>query len=103
MAASTTERRHTTSIVPARGPWTAVGKRLFDIAVGTLVLILLSPLLLLIVVAIVIESPASPFFVDERVGLNGAKFRMWKFRSMIPKATDHALGRRMLVEDPRVT
>ena len=103
MATSPTERRHSTSIAPAHGPWMAGGKRLFDIVVGLAVLVLLSPILLLIALAIVIESPASPFFVDERVGLNGAKFRMWKFRSMTPNATEHELGRRMLVQDPRVT
>ncbi len=57
-------------------------KRLIDL-VGSLVgLIFLSPLMLLIAIAIKLESPGPVFFVQERMGLDGKPFMMLKFRSM---------------------
>jgi len=39
-------------------------------------------LIVLFTIAIVLDSPGSPFFIQERVGKNGRRFRMYKFRSM---------------------
>ena len=66
-------------------------------------LVLLSPLLLAVAILIAVDSPGSPFFVDDRVGRDGRRFRMWKFRTMVPNATAHPLGRKFVVGDPRVT
>jgi lipopolysaccharide/colanic/teichoic acid biosynthesis glycosyltransferase len=57
-------------------------KRLMDIVLSLAVLALLSPLLLLVCLAIVIDSGRPVFFVQQRVGKNGGLFRMLKFRSM---------------------
>ena len=77
------------------------GKRLYcaakrgqDILFSLLALLVLWPLMLLLALVIYIDSPgASPFFVQERIGLNGKPFRFIKFRSMVPDAEKklHAL------------
>ena len=62
-------------------------KRLVDIVISTIALIVLSPLFLLIAILIKIDSPDGPvFFIQERVGLNGRRFKLIKFRTMIPDA-----------------
>ncbi|NLT93946.1 MAG: sugar transferase [Clostridia bacterium] len=62
-------------------------KRIFDIVISGLALIILSPLMLLIAVLIKIDSPGGPvIFKQKRVGLNGKVFTLYKFRSMVPEA-----------------
>lgn len=58
-------------------------KRLFDIVASGFGLILLSPVILILSVMIVIDSPGGVFFRGPRVGKNGKTFRIFKFRSMI--------------------
>ena len=67
------------------GP-TVLVKRAFDIIASLLLLILLSPLLAIVSLAIWLTSPGSIFFVQERVGLNKRRFRLCKFRTMVPDA-----------------
>jgi exopolysaccharide biosynthesis polyprenyl glycosylphosphotransferase len=57
-------------------------KRMFDILGSALLLLLCSPLLLVIAIAIKLESPGPIFFLQERIGEHGQRFRMIKFRSM---------------------
>ncbi|MDA0378303.1 MAG: undecaprenyl-phosphate glucose phosphotransferase [Bacteroidetes bacterium] len=57
-------------------------KRLIDILFSTAFLLLLSPLLLLIALAVKLSSPGPVFYRQERMGLNGHNFAMLKFRSM---------------------
>lgn len=59
-------------------------KRLFDIVVSGIGLILLSWLFLILAIAIKIDSPGGVFFRGPRVGQNEKTFRIFKFRSMIP-------------------
>lgn len=61
---------------------TAVFKRLFDFFWATLGLILLSPLLLIIAIAIKVDSSWPVFYVQKRVGKHGKLFNFVKFRSM---------------------
>lgn len=62
-------------------------KRLLDIIISLVALIITAPLFLLIAILIKIDSPDGPvFFVQERVGLNGRRFKLIKFRTMIPNA-----------------
>ena len=64
-------------------------KRLQDIVLSIFALIVLFPLLLLVALLIVIDSPgAGPIYVQTRVGLNGKKFRFYKFRTMVANADD---------------
>ncbi len=57
-------------------------KRLFDLVFSTCVLVLLSPLLLLIAIAVKLSSKGPVLYRQERMGLNGKTFDMLKFRSM---------------------
>ena len=59
-------------------------KRLFDICFSLLLLVVLSPLMLLMAVAVLIDSSGGAFFAQSRVGRNGKVFRLWKFRTMRP-------------------
>src|SRR5205823_13496170 len=64
-------------------PWS---KRLLDVLFAGMALIALTPVLLFLMLAIVVESWGSPIFSQERVGMGGRRFRMLKLRSMIPDA-----------------
>nr|MBR4279481.1 sugar transferase [Clostridia bacterium] len=65
-------------------------KRLQDIILSIAALIILFPAMLIISIVILVDSPGqSPIFVQERVGMNGRKFRFFKFRTMHPDAEKH--------------
>ncbi|GAA4994783.1 sugar transferase [Actinopolymorpha pittospori] len=57
-------------------------KRLFDVVVSAVMLVLLSPLLLVVAVLIKLSSPGPAFFRQERAGRHGRIFRIHKFRTM---------------------
>lgn len=57
-------------------------KRLFDLAVCLVILPFILVLTGLIAILIRLDSPGSPFFVQERVGIGGRRFKLYKFRSM---------------------
>ena len=61
-------------------------KRIFDIVVSFLMLVLLSPLFIILAIAIKIDSKGPVFYRQERVTQYGAKFRIFKFRSMVSDA-----------------
>jgi lipopolysaccharide/colanic/teichoic acid biosynthesis glycosyltransferase len=77
-------------------------KRVLDVAVSLLALVLLSPLLLLTAIAVGLDSGLPVLFVQRRVGLGGREFGMLKFRSMVRDAA--TLGSHQTsVGDPRIT
>jgi Undecaprenyl-phosphate glucose phosphotransferase len=59
-----------------------VAKRALDLVLATLGLLVLAPLMALIAAATRLSSPGPVLFVQDRVGLNGRVFRMYKFRTM---------------------
>jgi lipopolysaccharide/colanic/teichoic acid biosynthesis glycosyltransferase len=63
-------------------------KRLFDIVLGSLSLVISSPVILLAALAIGLESPGNPFFLQTRVGLKGRPFTIFKLRGMQIDARD---------------
>jgi lipopolysaccharide/colanic/teichoic acid biosynthesis glycosyltransferase len=63
----------------------ALAKRVFDIAVASLTLLVLSPLLLTVAIAIRLSS-GPVFFRQTRIGMKGRPFQMYKFRTMVPDA-----------------
>lgn len=63
-------------------------KRMTDLAVSLVSLILLAPLMALIACAIKIDSPGPAFFRQRRVGLNGEHFEIYKFRTMFLDTPD---------------
>ena len=76
---------------PLDEPFNAALKRGFDIVASALALLVLSPMLAVIAVAIKLSSPGPVLFRQERVGLNKKPFMMLKFRSMrLNEAQDRA-------------
>lgn len=71
---------------PALTPYQRLNKRIFDILVGSILLILTAPFMLLVAIAVKLDSRGPIIFKQERVGENGRLFTMYKFRSMIDGA-----------------
>lgn len=64
-------------------------KRLFDFLASLIAVVILSPVFLIIAIAIKINDPHGPvFYTQERVGKDGRRFRMFKFRSMVTNADE---------------
>jgi exopolysaccharide biosynthesis polyprenyl glycosylphosphotransferase len=63
-------------------------KRVIDVVVSGIMLILLSPLFIILAIAIKLDSPGPILFAQERVGMNKRKFKLLKFRSMVVNAED---------------
>lgn len=91
-------------------------KRAFDLAVTLPLMVVALPLILVLAVWVRFDSPGPAFFLQERVGVGGSRFRMWKLRSMRTNAsqeahvkaaeawfTDPTLARYKSLEDPRIT
>lgn len=79
-----------------------LAKRAVDLLGASLGLLLLSPALLIVSLAIWLGDRGPVLFGQQRVGLGGRPFRMWKFRTMVVDA--EKLGGKLTVEgDPRVT
>ena len=77
-------------------------KRVLDVVASVSGLVLLSPLLALIAVAVKLDSKGPVLFRQKRVGRNGKLFHILKFRSMVPAASK--LGTALTVgDDPRIT
>lgn len=77
-------------------------KRVFDLVVAAAALVLLSPLMALLALAIRCDSPGPVIFRQRRVGLLGKEFDFYKFRSMHVTADPYGLTPRS-GEDPRIT
>jgi exopolysaccharide biosynthesis polyprenyl glycosylphosphotransferase len=78
-------------------------KRIFDVGFSVLILLLTLPITLLIALAIKLGSRGPVFFVQERVGLNGRLFRMFKFRTMRVGSREEGDTRWTSDQDPRRT
>ena len=78
-------------------------KRLFDLALASLGLLLLGPVLLLIAAWIKLDSPGPVFFRQQRVGRNGKLFCIHKFRTMSAAQTSAEASLITVGADPRIT
>lgn len=77
-------------------------KRIFDFSSSLIGLILISPILLIIAIAIKIDSKGPVFFLQKRVGKDNKEFNIYKFRTMVTDA--EALGKQITVgDDNRIT
>ncbi|HSQ30264.1 MAG TPA: sugar transferase [Gemmatimonadaceae bacterium] len=89
-------------------------KRAVDLLIASAALVICAPLMLLVAVAVKLDSPGPVFYRQRRVGLGGREFMMWKFRSMqieaerrldqvahLNRYTDGRLFK--LAHDPRIT
>ena len=77
-------------VLPAAPPRplfaSTVLKRLFDVVTASLALLVALPFLVLLLMAVFIDSAGNPFFVQERLGLHGTRFKLLKLRTMVPDA-----------------
>ena len=81
----------------------AFNKRIQDLAIGSLALFLLAPVMLLTAIAIRLDSPGPIFFRQRRHGFNQEEVVVWKFRTMKVEATDATASRQVTADDDRVT
>jgi exopolysaccharide biosynthesis polyprenyl glycosylphosphotransferase len=96
-----------------RDGWRAMAKRAFDITLALVALVFSAPLTIVAAVAIKRSSPGPVIFAQERVGLDGRPFRIYKFRTMVADADarkaelasrNEADGPMFkIADDPRVT
>jgi lipopolysaccharide/colanic/teichoic acid biosynthesis glycosyltransferase len=77
-----------------------MAKRVFDLLVATVALVVLSPLLLAIALAVKLDSRGPVLFRQERVGRHGRPFRIHKFRTMVADAPGLPIT---VGADPRIT
>ena len=61
-------------------------KRIFDFLVALILLLIIWPILIIIAIAVRLDSPGPAFFRQVRVTTYGRKFRMWKYRTMVANA-----------------
>lgn len=79
-------------------------KRVFDMVISSIALVLISPLLFLIAVAVKLTTPGPVLFTQERYGRDGCLFSIYKFRTMsVLEAGDQPGLRQATRHDPRVT
>lgn len=78
-------------------------KAIEDFLLASLILLLISPLLLIIAIAIKLDGPGPVFFRQARKGWSGKIFYIWKFRSMVVHQPDPGVVQQATRGDPRVT
>ncbi|MBM4264950.1 MAG: undecaprenyl-phosphate glucose phosphotransferase [Deltaproteobacteria bacterium] len=83
--------------------WDAIVKRTMDIALSTLALAPAALPMMIIALLIKLTSPGPVFYRQERMGLDGRRFVMIKFRTMVQGAEDETGPTWAAAEDPRVT
>lgn len=76
---------------------------IFDFIIAFIALIITSPLFLVISILIKLNSKGPVFFIQERLGKNGKKFKFFKFRTMVQGAPNIGLKESASQEDPRIT
>ncbi|MGV1720657.1 undecaprenyl-phosphate glucose phosphotransferase [Vibrio furnissii] len=77
-------------------------KRIEDIVIGSMIALLISPVLIAVAVGVKLSSPGPVLFKQDRYGLGGKKIKVWKFRSMKVMEND-AVVTQATKNDPRVT
>ena len=99
------ERNHKTvdhfthfSTLRAKAPCGGTIKRIFDFLLALSAIIILSPLLICVAIAVRLSDGGSAFFGHTRIGFSGKTFKCWKFRSMIPNSD--AVFKEYLVQNP---
>jgi exopolysaccharide biosynthesis polyprenyl glycosylphosphotransferase len=83
--------------------WNRVLKRGFDLAFGTAALVIALPVMAAIAVAVAVTSRGPILYRQERMGLDGRRFRMLKFRTMQPDAEEQNGPQWATPDDPRRT
>jgi exopolysaccharide biosynthesis polyprenyl glycosylphosphotransferase len=80
-----------------------IGKRGLDIICGLIIAVIFIAVFPFVALAIKLDSPGSIFYSQERVGLNGAKFTIYKLRSMVQNAEVNGQAQWAVKNDARIT
>ena len=78
-------------------------KRLLDIVVSLITLIILLPVFVPIIITLRFSAEGEVFYFQERYGINNSKFKIWKFATMLKNSMNMGTGSITLQNDPRVT
>lgn len=90
-------------MIPLDDPFNRFVKRVFDISVSALAILITAPVMIFIALGIKLTSPGPEFFRQQRVGLNNRPFDMLKFRTMRVATDNSAATVWTTVNDPRKT
>lgn len=83
--------------------WSGLVKRALDVVLAAAGLVVLLPFLPFVALAIKLSDGGPIFYAQERMGLDGRRFRMWKFRTMRPDAEEETGAVWARPDDPRRT
>ncbi|MFY8150803.1 MAG: sugar transferase, partial [Hyphomicrobiales bacterium] len=75
----------------------------FDLFFGTLILLMVSPIMIATAIAIKLDSKGPVFFRQKRYGFNNEAIEVWKFRSLYAEMSDFSAAKLVTKDDPRVT
>jgi lipopolysaccharide/colanic/teichoic acid biosynthesis glycosyltransferase len=78
-------------------------KRILDVLVSLLALIILLPVFIPIILILKFSAEGEVFYFQERYGVNNSKFKIWKFATMLKNSMNMGTGSITLQNDPRVT
>lgn len=78
-------------------------RRIVDTLISLIALMILSPMFLIIAIAVKLDSEGEIFFKQLRIGKNGEPYYMFKFRTMISNAQNMGTGIYSFADDPRIT
>ena len=78
-------------------------RRIIDTIIALIALIILSPVLLAVGIAVCVDSKGGAIFKQKRIGLNGKPYNMYKFRSRVSNAQNMGTGVYSFEGDPRIT
>lgn len=78
-------------------------KRLLDIVISVIILIITSPIMLLLLILIPLTSKGNPIYSQVRIGKNGKPYMIYKFRTMVHNAEQHTGPVLAADKDPRIT
>ncbi|PZO03967.1 MAG: UDP-phosphate glucose phosphotransferase [Alphaproteobacteria bacterium] len=81
----------------------AFNKRQQDLVIGSVALVILSPVIAMVALAIRLDSPGPILFRQRRHGFNQEEIVVWKFRSMRHEAADATASRQVTADDDRIT
>jgi len=79
---------HVAAYTGAREDWPMFVKRALDVAIASILIVLLAPLFIVVAFLIKFSSAGPIFFRQERLGLNKRRFSIHKFRTMVPNAEE---------------
>jgi undecaprenyl phosphate N,N'-diacetylbacillosamine 1-phosphate transferase len=78
-------------------------KRIIDTIIASVMIIVLSPIFLIVAIAVKLDSKGPAIFKQERIGKDFKPFKMYKFRSMVVNAQNMGTGVYAFAGDPRIT